>query len=646
VSIVQAAVRAYQAGDLDDALSKARTVPAKVRAEHAMAQALIGNILAKQGDRAGAALAYERAADGNPEQRAVFLKLAVTLYQQAGAVEQVRNIGLKAALVNKADRDFVLSMAQTIAGQGNEQALKAAISLIGFLDRSSGPAMFFAATLLQSAGELEAMDGLLKEVSQTLPDDVVIECLRLSSAQIRVDLAAITRHQQMMQPLRTPFAEAVLQREEALARLFWCEDEALQAHPSLQSRLLAASYAARPTTRRAVAASDKKLHIGYLSSDFSAHATMMLLLDGLLAHDRQRFDITLFCYTPAKAVASQAQMPQVLRDEIIHIRDLSDADAAAEIDRREVDILIDLKGHTPHARLGIVNLSNAPIKATWLGFPGAVHGVDLDYVISDAIVTPDSAAPFYQEKFCRLPETYQPNSNDSRPKPKMCTRAQFGLPDDAFIFASFNGAQKITPEAVSLWSRILMAVPDSLLWIMCWDDFAKKNLSAAFEANGIDPKRLYFAGKLDYALHVNRLPLADLALDSFPYNGHTTTSDMLWTGLPVLTKKGGCFAARVSESLLCAVGLSDLVAEDGDAFVALAAQLANDPDRMAEIKQRLMAQRLKAPLFDTQRFIRHLECAYEMMAARARLGLPAEIIDVPALPTDGNMPGFASAGGF
>jgi predicted O-linked N-acetylglucosamine transferase (SPINDLY family) len=630
VSTVQAAVRAYQAGDLDEALSVARAVPGKNRADHAMAQALIGNILAKRGERADAAQAFVCAADGNPAQSAVFLKLAATLYQQAGATDPLRAIALKAALANKTDAEFVLSMAQILITPWDAPARKVVRGLIDFMDRNSGPAMFFALNLLQLDGALQEMESLLKEVQETLPDDVVIEALRLSSAHNRVDLATIARHKMMMQSLDTPFVQAVLEREGALARLLWCEDEALNARPTLESRVLAPSFAARPARRR-IRPPGEKLHIGYLSSDFSAHATMTLFLDGLVAHDRNLFDITLFCHTEAKAAEAQSQMPEVLRREIVHIRHLSDAEAASEIDRRDVDILVDLKGHTPGARLAIVNLSSAPIKATWLGFPGGVHGVDLDYVISDGIVTPDSAAPFYREKFCRLPDAYQPNSTTSRPAPKPATRKQNGLPEDAFIFASFNGVQKITPETVTLWCRILAAVPEGVLWVLTSDPVAQRNLRRAFTDAGLDPARLLFADRQDYIHHVNRLPLADLALDTFPYNGHTTTSDMLWAGLPVLTKKGSCFAARVSESLLKAIGLDDLVAEDGDGFVALATALALQPARMAEIRRRLNDNRLTTPLFDTVRFTRHLERAYEMMVERERLNVPPAIIDVEAL---------------
>ncbi|MCF1467303.1 glycosyl transferase [Agrobacterium vitis] len=629
------AVKAYQAGDFDAALGAARSVIAKKAPNHAMAQALVGNILLKRGDKPAAADTFAQAAKANRAEAPAFLKLAATLFLQAGQADDARRIGLEAGLLNRADPAFVLVMAQTLLAPWDDPARHAVTQLIPYLDRTSGPAMFFAASFYRANWQLPELKALLDEARETVPDDVAIECLRFASAHDLVDLATIARHQALMAAPDEPYAQAVLQVEQALSRLLWCEDESVQAKPVREHLALAQSFAARPLRRkigyRTTEKSDQLLHIGYLSSDFHAHATMTLFLDSLLAHDRSRFRITLFCYTAKTYSGDQQAMPQQLRKEIVSLRDLSDEAAAAEIDRRQVDILIDLKGHTPGARLGIVNLSSAPVKATYLGFPGPVSGVDLDYAITDPVVTPDSAEAFYQEKFCRLPECYQANSAASRPQPKPTRRADHGLPERAFILASFNGVQKITPQTLALWTRVLRAAPGSLLWMLCPDAFARSNLEAAFAAEGIDPARILFAGKQDYGDHVHRLPLADLALDTFPYNGHTTTSDMLWSGLPVLTKRGHCFAARVSESLLKAVGLGELVADDDEAFVRLATRLARQPEEIASLKSHLAASRHTAPLFNTLRFTRHLERAYELMAERARAGLAPARIDVPAL---------------
>ncbi|WP_197434361.1 glycosyl transferase [Agrobacterium vitis] len=626
-----AAVKAYQAGDFDAALSAARFVIAKKAPNHAMAQALIGNILLKRGDKPAAATAFVQAAQANRAEAPAFLKLAATLFLQAGQADEARRIGLEAGLLNRADPAFVLVMAQTLLAPWDNAARQAVTQLIPFLDRASGPAMFFAASFYRANWQLPELKALLDEARDTVPGDVAIEGLRFASAHDLVDLATIARHQALMAAPDEPYARAVLQVEQALSRVLWCEDQSVQAKPVREHLALAKSFAARPP-RRKIGMAEQPLHIGYLSSDFHAHATMTLFLDSLLAHDRSRFRITLFCYTAKTYSADQQAMPQLLRQELVSLRDLSDEAAAAEIDRQQVDILVDLKGHTPGARLGIVNLSSAPLKATYLGFPGPVSSVDLDYAITDPVVTPDSAEAFYREKFCRLPDCYQANSAASRPQPRPSRRADHGLPEHAFVFASFNGVHKITPQTMSLWARVLRFAPDSLLWMLCPDAIARTNLEAGFVAEGIDPARILFAAKQDYGEHVHRLPLADLALDTFPCNGHTTTSDMLWGGLPVLTKRGHCFAGRVSESLLKAVGLDQLVADDEEVFVSLAAHLARQPDKIAALKSHLAASRHTAPLFNTLRFTRHLERAYEMMAERARAGLAPTRIDVPALP--------------
>jgi len=627
---LEAAIAAYKAGDLQAALATAQAVAARLTPQRAMAHALAGNILVKLGDKKAAAKAFEQAANAKPSEAATFLKLATALFSQAGEMDEINRIGLQAALLNHEDKAFVFTMAQALIAPWDKAARAAVVQLIPYLDRSSAPAMVFAAGLLRANWQLEPLKALLDECRQTLPDDVGLEGLRFHAAHDIVDLETISRHQALAQNPDDPYTVALLAHEPALVRLLWCEDEALQAKPVREHLALVESYAARPPRRR-VSAQDERLHIGYLSSDFHAHATMTLFLDSLVAHDRDRFRISLLCHTAEAHLADQQAMPPVLRGELVGLRNLSDAEAAAEIDARGVDILVDLKGHTPGARLGIVNLSSAPVKATYLGFPGPVSGVDLDYALSDRIVTPDSAADFYTEKFCRLPDSYQANSAASRPQPKPARRSDHGLPDDAFVFASFNGVQKITPQTLALWLRVLHAVPGSLIWVLCPELFARDNLRAALAKGGIDPARMVFAGRTDYGEHVHRLPLADLALDTFPYNGHTTTSDMLWTGLPVLTKRGTCFAARVSQSLLTAVGLPELVAEDEADFVRLATELAGDPARIAALKRHLVAARGTAPLFDSTRFTRHLERAYQAMAARARAALAPDHIDVEAI---------------
>ncbi|NTE85386.1 glycosyl transferase [Agrobacterium rubi] len=376
----------------------------------------------------------------------------------------------------------------------------------------------------------------------------------------------------------------------------------------------------------------QKIRIGYLSSDFfDKHATMKLIRRVLELHDRDRFEITLFCHSDSDLLASN-QADRELWGHVVTIKDMTNEEALADIKARGIDILVDLKGHTAGNRTAILNMSAAPIQVAWIGFPGSTVNVDLDYVIGDHYVLQDSSKPHYYEKFVRMPETYQPNDPVNRPLAKQISRADVGLPEDAFVFASFNANRKITPHTAELWSEILKRAPKSVIWILHNNQDSKTNILTKFLAMGISAKRVFFMGKLDFELHLNRITVADLGLDTFPVNGHTTTSEQLWSGLPVLTTKGTNFASRVSESLLHAIGAPELIAEDEAAYVEQAVAYALDPAPLKDIRNRIDANRFMMPLFDAERYCRHLETAYETMYERAKAGAEPDHFDVPALP--------------
>lgn len=425
---------------------------------------------------------------------------------------------------------------------------------------------------------------------------------------------------------------AIFSFERPWTSVIWCGDERLNA---LSRKGVASPSASVSARRRAMKRgwSDRKIRIGYLSSDFwSKHATMKLLADVLKRHDRDRFDVFLFCYTPDNLL----EMNRTDRSQwgtVVPVGHLSDSEAAAAIREHEIDILVDLKGHTKDGRSVILNHGAAPLQVGWLGFPGSTLGIDLDYVIGDPFVLPDSSREFYHEKFCRLPETYQPNDPLNRPYPRAVSRSSLGLPEDAFIFASFNQPHKVSAEMVALWARILRSAPASYLWLMTMGQKTRANLIKEFASHGIGPERIIFTDKVSYDHHINRLGCADLALDTYPCNGHTTTSDALWGGLPVLARKGTNFASRVSESLLNAINLPELIAEDEEDYVRKALALYEERDLTASYKERIRNARLSAPLFDAERFCRHLEMAYTSMAARAGAGDAPDHFDVPALPS-------------
>lgn len=375
-----------------------------------------------------------------------------------------------------------------------------------------------------------------------------------------------------------------------------------------------------------------KIRVGYLSSDlFDKHATMKLIRRVFELHDRDRFEVTLFCHTDPKMLATN----EANREEwgnVVTVRDLSDEEIVAEIRSRNIDILVDLKGHTIGTRNTVFNMQSAPIQVAWLGFPGSTVNVDLDYAVGDKYVLPDSSKPHYYEKFCRLPETYQPNDPVNRPLAKPMTRKEVGLPEDAFIYGSFNANRKITPQMLDMWADIVKSTPNGILWILTNNAESRINIQKKLVAAGVPAKRIFFMTKMQFEHHLNRIPLADLGLDTYPVNGHTTTSEMLWAGLPVLTYKGTNFASRVSQSLLHAIGLPELIAEDENDYVRLAVEFGKNPEQLKPLRQRLEDNRLKSPLFDDERFTLHLETAYETMVERAKNGLKPDHIDVACLP--------------
>lgn len=365
-----------------------------------------------------------------------------------------------------------------------------------------------------------------------------------------------------------------------------------------------------------------RLRIGYLSNDFHNHATTILMAELLEHHDRDRFDVRLYSHSHDDGSPMRRRVIAAA-DEFVEIGEMTDLEAAQRIRADGIDVLVDLKGFTRGNRLGIFARRPAPLQVSYLGYPGTTGACFLDYVVGDRFVTPVSAARFYSEKIAQLPNSYQPNDR-KRPTPAATPRSDCGLPDDAFVFCCFNANYKISPNVFARWCAILRAVPGSVLWLYEANAQAARNLRREAQAAGVAPDRLVFAAPLDPATHLARVPNADLFLDTLPYNAHTTASDALWMGVPLVTCIGEAFAGRVAASLLNAVGMPELVTETLDDYERLAVSLAGDRGRLAALRERLLAVRHEAPLFDSQRYARDLESLYDRMAARSRAGLAPE----------------------
>jgi predicted O-linked N-acetylglucosamine transferase (SPINDLY family) len=339
--------------------------------------------------------------------------------------------------------------------------------------------------------------------------------------------------------------------------------------------------------------------------------------------------VFLFSYGPDDGSAMRRRLAAGC-DRFIDIGPLSDQEAAKRIHDEDIQILVDLKGYTADDRPRIAADRPAPIQVNWLGYPGTMGADWIDYLIADPHVIPPEHDHDYSEKVVRLPDCYQPNDRKRPSGAGGLTREACGLTDKDFVFCCFNQGYKIEPGVFAIWMRLLDAVPESALWLLEENRWAKDNLRKAASDHGVSPERLAFAPVRPLAEHLARYALADLALDTFPYTSHTTGSDTLWAGCPLVTVMGETFASRVAASLLVNVGLGELVARTLAEYEALALGLARDRPRLEALRRRLREERERAPLFDTPRFTRGLEAAYERMWARLVAGSAPQSIAVSA----------------
>ncbi|MGP0090557.1 MAG: tetratricopeptide repeat protein [Xanthobacteraceae bacterium] len=377
--------------------------------------------------------------------------------------------------------------------------------------------------------------------------------------------------------------------------------------PSPQQPLLTGETS-RSATRR-----HDKVRVAYLSADFRQHPMMQLMAGLFERHDRSRFEIIGVSFGVDDASELRKRVVAAF-DRFCDVRRKSDEEVARLLHDLQVDIAIDLMGHTLDSRPGILAHRPAPIQASYLGYAGTTGAEFIDYIIADKTVAPFEHQRFYTERIVHLPDCYLVNDAKRNIVGQTPSRQEAGLPEQGFVFCCFNNNWKITPDVFSAWMRILRAVDGSVLWLSRGNHVTERNLRREAQARGIDADRLVFAGHLPlYDDHLARHRLADLFLDTLPYNAHATASDALWMGLPVLTNEGSAFAGRVAASLLYAVGLPELVTHGLDEYEALALKLGTDPPTLRSIRRKLEVNRLTHPLFDTDRFRRHIEAAYATM---------------------------------
>ncbi|KAA1052604.1 tetratricopeptide repeat protein [Azospirillum argentinense] len=373
-----------------------------------------------------------------------------------------------------------------------------------------------------------------------------------------------------------------------------------------------------------------RLTVAYLSADFHEHATAYLAAELFELHDRDRFRVVACSYGPDDGSPTRRRLEAAF-DAFYDIRGCDAERVQALLAAEGVHILVDLKGYTRHVRFDLLARRLAPVQVAYLGYPGTMGSDVMDYVIGDRFVTPPEHQPHYRERLVIMPDSYQVNDRRRPLDAPVPDRAACGLPPDGFVFCAFNAPFKITPSLFGLWMRVLARVPGSVLWLQQPGRDGADNLRREAAQRGVDPGRLVFAPHKPQAAHLARYRLADLFLDSFPYTGHTTVSDALWMGLPVVTRIGDTFASRVAAGLLNAAGLPQMVTTSFDGYEALAVRLAGDPATLAAYRRRLATARATAPLFDSPRFTRHLERAYRTMWDCHAAGLPPASFTVQPL---------------
>lgn len=387
---------------------------------------------------------------------------------------------------------------------------------------------------------------------------------------------------------------------------------------------------AEPFEPLAPRALGERLRVGFVSADFHQHATAILMAE-VFEHLNAdpRFEITMYSHGPEDGSPMRERLKRACA-KFVKVEAFSDLQVAQMVREDGIEVLVDLKGHTRGSRLGIFGHRAAPVQASFLGFPGTTGADYMDYFIGDAIVSPLEHADNYSEKLALMPRCYQPNDRQ-RAKPQPCTREDVGLPQDALVLCGFNQPFKLSPEVFDVWCRILRQLPGSVLWLLQWNDQSPAQLRGEAQARGVDASRLFFAPKVGTSEHMSRLALADVFIDTWPCNAHTTASDALWAGVPLVTYAGNTFASRVAASLLNDVGLPELITTNLADYEAKVMQLATDPVQRQAIRDHLVQARETAPLFDSQSYTRDFGQLLWAMAERWSQGKPCDHISL----TDG-----------
>jgi len=666
-------VAAFRAGRMDEAATVGQALSKTHPGAHGVHN-MLGAALLELGNERGAEHAFRRAISAEPAANASYNNLAIALRRQ-GRLDEAEDVYRKILTRAPGYADAAYNLANLLETQGRDEEArewfaKALAAKPGYVDAHYNLGNLLAKLgLREDAAECFAQAARLRPAhsdahnnrgAQLLALDRVDEALAAYEDALRADpensKALVNRGKALVMTGALPEAVASfrgavtldpLDKSARLQALFeeahlcdWShrdeyaltdgpEAAAVQPFASLPfvdnpahqyRRSLACALQLYPPEAAVCPepppAPDNRIRVGYFSADFHDHATMHLMAGFFSCHDRSRFDVRLYGYGPRRETDAARRALIGQADAFTDVRDMRDAEVVALARGDHLDIAVDLKGYTLGTRTRLFGHRLAPVQVSWMGYPGTMGHSSIDYFLGDHVTLPPGSEVFFTEKLIRLAHCYQANDDARAIVPDLRSRGDHGLPEQGFVFASFNQCYKVSPAEWDHWMDLLRRVEGSVLWLLRTNPWAETNLSREAAKRGIDPARLVFAPTLPHAEHLGRLRHADLFLDTFAVNAHTTASDALWAGLPLVTLAGRQFAARVAASLLHAVGLPDLITENQADYAALALALAKDRSRLADLRARLTANRQTHPLFDTEGYTRRVERALTEMHRR------------------------------
>jgi protein O-GlcNAc transferase len=579
----------------------------------------LAGVLLENGDAVDAEQAARRALVLEPRHVASGYNLALS-FEAQGRFKDA--LAVASRLVDAAPENVAAAglKAQIEAALGQFDDAKATLAK-GIAGQSGRPA---AAPLYYQRTSLEEREGDLSAAARSCEQTLRLEPRHGAALS---DLLFMRKRQadwHDLDDLRARFRAGIAAGQAHLSPFCLLSDPSTRAMQRRCAELWSARFegAAPPSTRNVIWGA--KLRIGYLSADFHQHATAMLAAGLFEQHDRARFDVAAYSTGPDDGSATRARLVRAF-DRFIDAGAWNPRRLAAQIHSDRIDVLIDLKGYTHGAATAALALRPAPIQVSYLGYPGTTGAPFIDYLIGDSVVTPFAHAHDYSETLVQLPASYQVNDR-SRPIAEPPSRKSLGLPEDRIVFCGFTSAFKLNPQVFDAWQRILESVPGAVLWLLAGNedalrDTVRANIEREAAARGIDPSRLIFAARRANAEYLGLFRRADIFLDTWPYNAHTTASDALWAGCPVLTWLGDTFAARVAASLLHAVGLPELVTADERSYVDRAIELAGDRSLLARYRHHLEGPARASLLFDTAAATLALEEAYVRMVDQLRRGV-------------------------